>query len=106
MIDKECSSGKCDLRDQTSDKVLEFMESNDQKGFGLFLFKDSNEQRGYRKDITKDISYNEASKILEGFKEECIAMKFIPYGYDELRDKDVAQMVDGPIAEQIKKLQK
>lgn len=90
---KNYHSGKCDLKNQTSDKVFIFMNSEDKNGFGLFLFKDTLLESGFRKDMKKNILYSNFLLILDSF-ENCIGAKFIPYGYDIELDKDVENMKD------------
>ncbi len=105
-----CANGKCGLKNQTSDKVFDFMKSqgmsfNEQKGFGLFLLNNTSENKNLykdkfhlsiiidanrRKDILKNITYNEYVEFLNTF-DNCIGSKFIPYGYDKNLDEDIKE---------------
>lgn len=102
MENKNCSNGKCDLKDQTEDDILESINSEDDVGFGFLLFEDSSKGRGHRKDIFKDITYNDIITLANEY-DECVAFKFIPYGYNKKLDELVSNMVDGPFHEQIPK---
>lgn len=95
---EKCKNGKCDLRDQTSDSVLEFLKSNSEKGFLFCLYKDEKEPRGMRKDIIKNISYSE---IEDTVSDDVISFRFVPYGYDTELDSVVNNMVDGPFDKQL-----
>ncbi len=106
MEKHNCINGKCDLRNQTTDEVLEFMTSKDkdeQEGFGFFVFEDKKEDRGMRKDIVKDITYLIANKMADEYGDDMKGWKFIPYGYLEDLDEVVKTMVDGPFEAQLPK---
>ena len=100
-MEEKCINGKCDLKNQTTDEVIEFMDSNEQKGFGFFVFKDEKYERKYRKDIIKNISYKKTLELGEYFGDDCVGVKFLPYGYLEDLDEVVEKMVDGPFEAQL-----
>ncbi len=105
-----CDNGKCGLKNQTTDKIFDFMKSNNmefdkQKGFGLFLLNNTNDGKNNygdklhlsipiddekRKDILKNITYDEYIKLLDTL-DNCLGSKFIPYGFNKELDEDVKE---------------
>ena len=105
-MENYCKNGKCDLRNQTSDEILNHMTFNDgveSMGYCFFLFKDENEERGHRKDIYIDLSYKTSNMMADDLGDDIVSFKFIPYGFYEDLDEVVKDMEDGPFNAQLKK---
>lgn len=85
---------KCDMRDQTSDKVLMFMKENPEKknGFSLVVI---NEDGKLTKKLCEKTTYDEMLKIFSLEDCEFICFKFIPFGYNQDLDNDVVNQLTG-----------
>jgi hypothetical protein len=85
---------KCDMRDQTSDKVLIFMKENPEKknGYSLILL---NEDGKLTKKLCEKTTYEEMLKIFSFENYEFISFKFIPFGYNKDLDNDVFNNLTG-----------
>ena len=89
------------MKDNTTDEVKNFINSNKQEGIGFFIMKNHKGEREFRKDIIKNISHSKMLELGKYFKEECVGVKFIPYGFMKDFDEVIKEMVDGPFEEQL-----